>query len=491
MDFFYDGQIRRYVTQFMRIFIDFKTEAGDGTQKSVPVMYGDMTRQIGNLIRENSENKLPTVPRMACYITGLEMDTTRLTDPTFVSKMNVRERNYDEFDPVSGEPIYTGAPGAGYTVERLMPTPFKLTMRADLWTSNTDQKLQLLEQILVLFNPSLEIQTTDNYIDWTSLSAVYLTSTTFTSRAIPAGVESDIDVCSLDFEMPIWISPPTKVKKLGIIQTIIANVFTDTGDIQDIQSLIFNEQDGSAKVVVDARYPVLMFKSNNGQDTDYDVTMVDPYQAIVSLGLDEKEYKTGNKKVDWEAALVSHNAYNKPNARICFTLPSGNEICGTFAVNPVEPSVLVVSFDKDDLQGLMPNTILPSSYRSSSSLTTFDAIVNPLTFNPVDYWNGANNIPVGQRYLLLETIGDPNNADGPDGWKGTDGSTQTSYQLNQNDIVEWTGAHWESVFDSSATSTVTYVKNLRTGIQYTWDGEQWLKSFEGEYQSASWRFDLN
>ena len=105
-----------------------------------------------------------------------------------------------------------------------MPTPFKLTMKADVWTSNTDQKLQLLEQILVLFNPSLELQTTDNYIDWTSLSAMYLTSTNFSSRTIPQGAESDIDICSLDFEMPVFISPPAKVKKLGIVQSIVANV---------------------------------------------------------------------------------------------------------------------------------------------------------------------------------------------------------------------------------------------------------------------------
>ena len=47
MDYFYDGQIRRYVTQFMRVFIGFKYQAGDGEQLSVPVMYGDMSRQIG------------------------------------------------------------------------------------------------------------------------------------------------------------------------------------------------------------------------------------------------------------------------------------------------------------------------------------------------------------------------------------------------------------------------------------------------------------
>ena len=179
MDYFYDGQIRRYVTQFMRVFIGFKYQAGDGEQLSVPVMYGDMSRQVANIIRENSENKMMNVPRIACYIGSLELATDRLSDPSFVSKVHIRERRYTD---AGGTRDYQNTQGGNYTVERLMPTPFKLTMKADIWTSNTDQKLQLMEQILVLFNPSLELQTTDNYIDWTSLSSLYLTNTSFRDR---------------------------------------------------------------------------------------------------------------------------------------------------------------------------------------------------------------------------------------------------------------------------------------------------------------------
>jgi len=485
MDFFYDGQIRRYVTQFMRIFIGFKYEAGNGEQRTVPVMYGDLNRQVANIIKENSENKLPTVPRVACYITGLEMATDRLSDPTFISKVSIRERNYDSFDE-NGDPLYTGAPGRGYTVERLMPTPFKLSMRADIWSSNTDQKLQLLEQILVLFNPALEIQATDNYIDWTSLSAVYLTSNTFTSRTIPAGAESDIDVCSLDFEMPIWISPPAKVKKLGIIQTIIANIFTDTGDVQDLGTLVFNEVVGDSQVITTARYPVLLFKSNNGEDYDYDLTIVDPWQAVVSLGLDEKEYKTGNRKVDWVSVLAAHNV-KSGTSRVYFTLPSGNEIGGTFAINPTDPTVLVVSIDKADMEGLLANSIIPSVYRSSK--TTIDAIVDPTTFNPVENFNGLANIPVGTRYLMLDDVGSSSNTDGPDAWKDLAGNDSI---IKANSMIEWTGTGWVEVFDPNNPPEIpTLITNLRTKIQYKWDGDQWLKSFEGEYVAGSWRFDPN
>ncbi len=106
---------------------------------------------------------------MAVYITGLEMDNARLSDASYVNKLNIRERAYD-----SDGNEYLNTEGKNYTVERIMPTPYMLRVNVDIWSSNTDQKLQIMEQILSLFNPSLEIQTTDNYIDWTSLTSVYL-----------------------------------------------------------------------------------------------------------------------------------------------------------------------------------------------------------------------------------------------------------------------------------------------------------------------------
>ena len=483
MDFFYDGQLRRYVTQFMRIFIGFKYQAGNGDQQTIPVMYGDLTRQVANIIRENSENKMPTVPRMACYITGLTMDTSRLTDPTFVSKVNIRERKYTVDE--SGNRTYTGAPGKNVTVERLMPTPYKLTVRADLWTSNTDQKLQILEQIMVLFNPAFEIQTNDNYIDWTSLSVVYLTGTNFTSRSIPAGADSDIDICSLDFEIPVWISPPAKVKKLGIVRSIIANIFTEEGNVKDLSQLVFNSSNPNAVAYVNARYPVLLFKANNGQDYDYELTILDQTAAIQSLGLDVKEFSDG-KKLDWNGVTAMLGGFTTGTSMVHFRQPNGNEISGTCAIHPTDPFIMLVSMDQDSLPA---NTAIASSNRSASSLTTIDAVIDPTTFNPIEAWGGLSSIPLGTRYLLLEEIGYEGNVDGAEAWKGSDGSSQTSYKLKQNSIVEWDGSSWETVMDPDTSVSIIYITNLKTGIQYKWDGIQWLKSFEGEYAPGFWRFD--
>jgi hypothetical protein len=625
MDFHYDGQIRRYVTQFMRVFIGFKYQTGDKEERLVPVMYGDLTRQVASIIKDNSENKMPTVPRISCYITGLELDTSRLADSTFVSKVNVRERTYED---VAGQRVYGTEQGAGYTVERLMPTPFKLRVKADVWTSNTDQKLQLLEQILILFNPSLEVQTTDNYVDWTSLSVIYLTSTNFSSRSIPQGTDTDIDIASLEFEMPIYISPPTKVKKLGVVRAVINNMFTNTGDAVNINNLIYN--DGDLQTAIEyKRYGIVMLKADNGVAGDYNISIVDVGQAVLDAGLDLPPEKIG-KKLDWQLVLDQYGGYKQGVSRITFKQPNGSELVGSIAVNPIDPTLLVVSMDMDTVPGntlittgRYPDNTVYTSVRSASK-GTIDAIINPYNFNPLTTYGSKANYPVGLRYLMLDDLnmflaptraasiatniidtdidyyrivrpdqrqkasasnlprsysniyqtkvyvngvevgftevedgglfetfsstsyrtvsgkykirlnefppledsngdasvikytiekytypdwfsegddpdtetvetdvylpGKPERSSGPTAWKNLDDSDT---YIKANSIIEWNGSRWVSVFDPEEVTTNLYITNLRTGIQYKWDGVQWLKSFEGEYLPGSWRLTLN
>ena len=151
-NFFHDGQIRRFVSQFIRMVSNFYVEFGaDSTgivrYQRVPVMYGDPSRQAAQILRNNSENTLNAVPAMAVYINGLAYDLTRLQDPTLVQSMQIRQR---EYDPITG--TYGNGQGEAYTVERMMPSPFKLTVKMDIWTSNTEQKLQLIEQLTTMFN---------------------------------------------------------------------------------------------------------------------------------------------------------------------------------------------------------------------------------------------------------------------------------------------------------------------------------------------------
>jgi len=304
----------------MRIFIGFKYKTGgeNSEERHVPVMYGDMTRQVASIIKENSENKLLSVPKITCYISSLELDTSRLGDASFVSKLNLRERAWDQD---SSQRNYKNYQGGGYTVERLMPTPFKLGMRAEIWTSSTDQKLQLLEQILVLFNPSLEIQTTDNYVDWTSLSYIELLNITFSSRTIPQGTESEIDIASIDFQIPIYLSPPAKVKKLGIVKTIIASVFAESGQVDELEDLVFNQSSSNTQVRVTVdQFGVLLIK--NKSTGYYDLTILDVYEAVLNLKIEQIPEKGNKLRIDWNKVLELHSGYIS-TSKIYFQQPNG------------------------------------------------------------------------------------------------------------------------------------------------------------------------
>jgi hypothetical protein len=491
----------------MRVFIGFKYKA-DGDERHVPVMYGDMSRSVAAIINENSENKLPTIPKIACYISGLEMDTNRLADATFVSKVNIRERRYTD----AGDVIeYQNVQGGNYTVERLMPTPYKLSMKADLWTSNADQKLQLLEQILVLFNPSLELQTTDNYIDWTSLSVLDLTSLNFSSRTIPQGAESELDICTMEFSMPIYLSPPSKVKRLGVVQSVISNVFTESGDIVGLEDLIYNRANGSFQVWSN-NYRVLLFKSNTGNPDDYfyDLTLVNPDAAVLSLGLDQKEYKNG-EPVDWNAILEIQGGHT-PLSQAYFKQATGLDLVGTFTINPIDPTIIVVDINPDTIPGntaISPvDPVVLGKRLSGDSAGTIDAIIDPYKYDPIEVYGSRANIPVGIRFLMLDDVNpsanrgglinrgnlDPADGssrdvyDGPDAWKNSDLSDPF---IAANSIIEWRGSSWVTVWDPTTEPDPVYIQNLRTGIKYRWDGEQWLKAFEGEYAPGYWGFVLD
>ena len=219
----------------------------------------------------------------------------------------------------------------------------------------------------------------------------------------------------------------------------------------------------------------MLFKANNGNPNDYDLSILDQNAAIQSLGLDKKEF-TDDKKLDWNAVLAALGSFTEGTSTIHFRQPNGEDITGTFAINPVDNYILLVTIDKDS-PGWTENTLLVSPQYPDGK-GTFDAIVDPTTYNPIAR---LGTIPTGHRLLILEDV-----ADNADGWKNND-STNTS--IKANSVAEWNGASWAVVFDPTTVKNFTYLSNITTGIQYKWDGIQWIKSFEGEYAPGYWRLD--
>lgn len=478
---FYDGQIRRYITQLVRMMSGFSYRDSSNNVNVVPVMYGDLTRQVGSILRDNSENKIPSAPRMALYVTNLELDTTRLADASYVEKTNIRER---EFDTEGNE--YLNTEGKNYTVERLMPTPYTLTVNVDIWSTNTDQKLQIIEPILTLFNPSLELQTTDNYLDWTSLTAVFLDSITWSSRTIPQGTESEIDVATLSFTTPIYISPPAKVKRLGVITDIISRIHSSKDDmIESLGDLDPGVTEGDARtatgVFVNEDGELERARANGDYDTKEEVLTIikTTYQNIDLLVMNNTVKLVKNGVIgalEWPEFLEAFPSKFEEGISLLRLKRSdlAYEIAGTFAITPSDPTEAVVNWDVDSVP---TDTVIngPTGARSK-----IDYIIDPQKSSPVDLQASGN-----PRILILNDIGNASNTDGADAWKNLDG---TDFVASANDIIEWDGSKWHTVFDASGhdTSQTVFTTNLNTGIQYKFEDSEWLLSFEGEYPNGTW-----
>lgn len=480
-------------------------------------MYGDADRQVASIIRNNSENKVNSVPRISVYVTTLALDRDRMADPTFVGKMHIRERDTQvdtqEGSATYGQTIYNQAQGKQYTIERLMPTPFSLKMKVDIWSSSTDQKLQILEQILVLFNPSLELQTTDNYIDWSSLSVINLTDINWDSKQVPVGNDTPISIATLTIETPIWISPPVKVKHLGVITKLIASMYNNASVYPTYIEGLGTEPLGptvslnnllTSTTVTTTNYQLQIY--NNTQGIGQAILLHSSESVIPAEPSLDPGVRQGTP-IDWNEFLASWpGQFHAGSSQLFLQQPNSSYIVGTCAVNPLDSTILTVNWNPDtlivntgiDSNGNLDNDTVnynPSSYRngqpgSNGSPGTIDAIVNPQTYNPLRPRNEETNqsIVQGRRFLIIEDIGSEINADGANAWKSLSGADLIA---KANDIIEWDGERWNIIFNSSHIyDTLIYQTNIYTGIQYVWNNISWSKSFEGEYGPSRWKLIL-
>jgi hypothetical protein len=411
-------------------------------------MYGDSSRQAATIIANNSASNLPSAPMITYYITALEYDQRRTQDPTFIDSLNVRQRTYN-----SETQSYEQTQGQAFTVERLMPVPYTLRVNVDFWTTNYNQKLELIEQLGTLFNPALDIQSTDNFIDWTSLSVVYQDGLTFSSRTIPQGTANPIDVMTWKFYMPIWISTASKLKKMGVIEKIIASIFQGNAlyDVQNDDLLL-----GTRQKITPYGYKLLLIGNT--------LQLLPANEAFYPPNTDLSLPPPPNTDLYWTSLLNVYGAVKPGISQIWLQNPyMTTDIVGTIVPDPMDDRLLIYNIDPDTLP---QNTLNP-----------VDGVVNPQTTGPNAGLPGPIN---GRRYLLVDNI-------------GYEGDTTVSWGdlvANANDIVQYSAAdnQWVVSFDSTAATpaTLEYVTNLSTSVQYRFVDEMWVKSYEGWYDQGNY-----
>lgn len=497
LNYWYDGQLRRYWMQFVRIFQSFSYESGvgaDGTKTLKPILakLASKNRQIGHILRNGSENTVLSTPQITCEMIGMVQSSERRQNPNHVRTVNVWERAIDQ-----ATNTYTGDLGQTYSVETYMGVPYDIIMRMDLWTSNELQKHQIMEQILVLFNPSIDLQTGNNPIDWSSLTIVEIQDITWTNREMPVGTDDDIEVSSITFKMPIWINPPAKVKRQNIIQQIITNigVMNDEDTYKEGQAggYNFSAKDMHTRVITtpgnhQARMEAVRDPDGNLQFiatllSEEGHRFVDNWRGLAEkygIVIDEVDPTSPNyiDKINdprllynWSALLKEYGPFRPGVSQFRLKTTEDmddheSDIVGIFGLHPTNANQL---WWQPDGETLPLNT-----------LQTIGGIIDPNAghrpkLNPDDTYP----LPMaeeGQRYLLGSDL------DPVEEW--------TNLKASVNDIIEFKNGKWVVSFDASAVTTKAVVLNGKSGKQLRWTGEMWVDAISGDYRPGYWRIFL-
>ena len=463
MDFFYDGQTKRYIQQVIRLFSQFKIDHGKDSSGNtqmfkVNCVYGDSDRMAQHIKRGNSENTLTATPFLAAYDIDMQPNPERRQNPTHEDNVKIHKQKFD-----SEKNEYTGEIGHVYTVKRFMPVPYTMTVNVDLWYTMTDHKLQIAEQIMTLFNPDLTLQTSTNNADWTALTTIKSVNINWNSRGVPTGVDDALRMCTFSFEIPIMINPPVKLKKQKVIEQIVIDMYHST----EIESALSY----SAENILNLNAETLgkIFSDSNYMDR----TIVTPSNyhikvegnIITLLGADQGEKDSDGNLHEWDSLFVEYGQLQENISLL--QLRPGNDIekldfdfIGRLSSH-TEPNKLIWNVD---LETIPDNT-----------MDAVDAFVDPTNNVPGDQLIG---IPFnGMRLLISENI-IPSKAWG-------------NLTASPDDIIEFNGATWSISFDASTSTSEHNTYNNFSSKYLKYDSTNgWYVIPDGTWGPGFWKLNI-
>jgi len=251
--------------------------------------------------------------------------------------------------------------------------------------------------------------------------------------------------------LPIWLSSPAKVKRLGVVTKVIANMYDANGNLTED---IFTDADLLARRATTFRDYSLVYIGN---------------QLKLIKGTETLGANTGIGNTDsWTQLMAEYGKIRNGISQVRLRHPDGiSEVVGTVALHPADESILLYDPNIDTLP---VNTV--------SAIT---AIIDPYAVSVDSLHLLTPNL--GTRYLLTNPIGSYNNSEGAVAW-----GASPWFVADANDIIEYTSSGWTVSFHSQRADNYAFATNLTTGIQYKFDYEnnEWVKSVEGFYLADNW-----
>lgn len=202
-NYYYRGQLREHIIQFMAIFAGLKVSVGKNDYDSesnltdVKILYGSRDRVVSHIFTEHTQNKMLRLPLLSANLTELQMAPER-----FKGMGQVRK---DTKLPLGGT-----LPDDIEVHEQMNPVPYRATMELAVYTSNTDHNFQILEQILLLFNPILQVQVSDAFGDRQKIIEVELNGINLEEN-YPVGSDNRVITDTLTFDYYFYLTPPRNI----------------------------------------------------------------------------------------------------------------------------------------------------------------------------------------------------------------------------------------------------------------------------------------
>ena len=207
---FYNKTIKLYTGVFGTVFNNIHIVRDNDKSIRVPISYAGQQKQ--NVIAEH-EDEVPTarykmrLPRMAFRLIGWQKDESRITNKRHILQDLTPDR--------------TAVNGVQSQLNRV---PYNFTYELAVKTKHMDDMLQIAEQILVYFNPSIEIDVIDNpNISGTTAINLSMESSSLEDNFEGLYEEGRVIESTFTFVLEGYLYMPSK--ESGIIKKITLNYY--------------------------------------------------------------------------------------------------------------------------------------------------------------------------------------------------------------------------------------------------------------------------
>jgi len=451
-NYWYYGNIRLMILCVLRLFQNFcisqgKDEDGNDVLKRVPCTFMSTDKSVVYMLNNATDTVLETVPKMILALSNVKLNNDKISGaPYYANETSFTEK---KFNPDKGN--YEYVPGNSYNVTRLNPLPIGLEFKLYILTTMQDQKLQLFEQIRSMFSPTLEIQTSENPLDWSRVTAITLTGLNWSSKGTTNLDSTSLDAMDMTFEIDMNLDMPTVVQKQCMIEQIEENIGDGNSlddimswDLNDVTTIYHNPSRNSVELFVDDETGRQRIKLNPSPiaNTWYDIFRL--YEFV---------YDPYNRKI-----LVTCTSDSN--------LDKKSTIVGTLIIDKKHPNEAL--FNVDD------------SFIPEANLKAVDDIIDPHDYKPLDV--------VGTRYLITEDI---SNCELWGTFINTDGSELSiNEKIPANSIIELTKDGWWLELDPKKQMGIWFIRNNSSPIHlYTYNNQYniWTDVINKKYNVGQWR----